>query len=90
MTRESMNVELQRIWLERRKTVLFIIHSTAEAVFLADRVLVLTARPGRIGDKFAVDLPRPRPLEIMNTDAFGAYVRRIRAALTVSGSVGFD
>jgi NitT/TauT family transport system ATP-binding protein len=90
MTRESMNIELQRIWLERRKTVLFITHSTAEAVFLADRVLVLTARPGRIGDEFAVDLPRPRPLEIMNTDAFGAYVRRIRAALTVSGSGGFD
>jgi NitT/TauT family transport system ATP-binding protein len=90
MTRESMNVELQRIWLERRKTVLFITHSTAEAVFLADRVIVLTARPGRIGDEFAVDLPRPRPLEVMNTDAFGAYVRRIRAALAASSSGGFD
>ena len=81
MTRESMNVELQRIWLERRKTVLFITHSTAEAVYLADRVIVMTARPGKIRDTFEVDLPRPRPLEVMNTEAFGAYVRRVRNAL---------
>ena len=81
MTRETMNVELQRIWMERRKTVLFITHSTAEAVFLADRVIVMTPRPGRIGDEFTVDLPRPRTLEVMNTEAFGAYVQRVRAAL---------
>jgi NitT/TauT family transport system ATP-binding protein len=89
MTRESMNVELQRIWLERRKTVLFITHSTAEAVFLADRVIVMTPRPGRIGDEFAVDLPRPRRLDVMNTERFGAYVRRVRAALN-SGGGGLD
>jgi NitT/TauT family transport system ATP-binding protein len=81
MTREAMTVELQRIWLERRTTVLFITHSTAEAVFLADRVIVLTARPGTIGDEFAVDLPRPRALEVMNTERFGGYVGRVRAAL---------
>jgi NitT/TauT family transport system ATP-binding protein len=89
MTRESMNVELQRIWLERRKTVLFITHSTAEAVFLADRVIVMTPRPGRIGDEFAVDIPRPRRLDVMNTERFGAYVRRVRAALN-SGGGGLD
>ncbi|HZV20556.1 MAG TPA: ABC transporter ATP-binding protein, partial [Hyphomicrobiales bacterium] len=76
-----MNVELQRIWLDRRKTVLFITHSTPEAVFLADRVLVMTPRPGRIGDAVTVSIPRPRTLDVVNTDAFGVYVRRIRAAL---------
>jgi NitT/TauT family transport system ATP-binding protein len=85
MTRESMNVELQRIWMERRKTVLFITHSTAEAVYLADRVIVMTARPGKIGDAFDVDLPRPRKLDVMNTEAFGAYVKRVRAALNPGG-----
>jgi len=87
MTRESMNVELQRIWMERRKTVLFITHSTAEAVFLADRVIVMTARPGEIADEFAVDLPRPRNLDVMNTETFGAYVKRIRAALNADGGL---
>jgi NitT/TauT family transport system ATP-binding protein len=89
MTRETMNVELQRIWMERRKTVLFITHSTAEAVFLADRVIVMTPRPGKIGDAFTVDLPRPRKLEVMNTESFGAYVKRVRAALNPGGG-GLD
>jgi len=89
MTRETMNVELQRIWMERRKTVLFITHSTAEAVFLADRVIVMTPRPGKIGDEFTVDLPRPRKLEVMNTEGFGAYVKRVRAALNPGGG-GLD
>ena len=84
MTRETMNVELQRIWMESRKTVLFITHSTSEAVFLADRVLVMTPRPGRIGDMLEIDLPRPRSLNVMNTPAFGAYVQRIRAALNAA------
>ncbi len=87
MTRETMNVELQRIWMDSRKTVLFITHSTAEAVFLADRVIVMTARPGRIGDVFKVDLPRPRSLDVMNTEGFGAYVRRIRTALNAGGGL---
>jgi NitT/TauT family transport system ATP-binding protein len=89
MTREIMNVELQRIWMERRKTVLFITHSTVEAVFLADRVIVLTPRPGKIGDEFSVDLPRPRKLSVMNTEGFGSYVRRVRAALNPGGG-GLD
>ncbi len=87
MTRESMNVELQRIWMESKKTVLFITHSTSEAVFLADRVIVMTARPGKIGDMFEVDLPRPRKLDVLNTEAFGAYVRRIRVALNADGGL---
>jgi NitT/TauT family transport system ATP-binding protein len=87
MTRESMNVELQRIWMERRKTVVFITHSTAEAVFLGDRVLVMTPRPGKVGDLFSVDLPRPRSLDVMNTEKFGGYVRRIRGVLNAGGGL---
>src|SRR6266705_3852328 len=87
MTREQMNVELQRIWLERRKTVVFITHSTAEAVFLADRIAVMTPRPGRIADLFPVELPRPRSLDVMTHEKFGGYVRRIRAALNAGGGI---
>ena len=87
MTREAMNVELQRIWMERRKTVVFITHSTAEAVFLGDRVLVMTARPGKVGDLFPVELPRPRSLDVMNTEKFGGYVRRIRGVLNAGGGL---
>jgi len=87
LTRETMNVELQRIWMERRKTVLFVTHSTTEAVFLADRVLVMTARPGRIGDMLEVKLPRPRSLDVMATEAFGAHTRRIRAVLSAGGGI---
>jgi NitT/TauT family transport system ATP-binding protein len=87
MTREAMNAELQRIWLERRKTVVFITHSTSEAVFLADRVMVMTPRPGKIGDLFEVDLPRPRTLDVMTTEKFGTYVRRIRKALNAGGGL---
>jgi NitT/TauT family transport system ATP-binding protein len=86
MTREQMNVELQRIWLEKRKTILFITHSIAEAVFLADRVLVMTPRPGRIMDDVRIVLPRPRPLDMVNTGEFGAYARRIRACFSAHGN----
>jgi NitT/TauT family transport system ATP-binding protein len=90
MTRESLNVELQRIWMQRRITVLFITHSTAEAVFLADRVIVLTPRPGAISDQFEVDLPRPRTLDVMTTERFGDYVRRVRAALSAQTGAGLE
>src|SRR3989442_6497587 len=85
MTREHMNLELQRIWLEKRKTVLFITHSIPEAVFLADRVLVMTPRPGHIMDDVRVNIPRPRPLEVMNTPGFGEYVRVIRKQFNIRG-----
>ena len=87
MTREQMNLELQRIWLEEKKTVLFITHSIAEAVFLADRVFVMTPRPGRIMDDVAVGLARPRSLDIMTTPDFGAYVKRIRARFQAKGGL---
>ena len=87
MTREQLNLELQRIWLEKRKTVLFITHSIPEAVFLGDRVLVMTPRPGRIMDSLRVEIPRPRSLDAMSTPAFGEHVRRLRAQFSVKGAM---
>jgi NitT/TauT family transport system ATP-binding protein len=88
MTRELMNVELQRIWLERKNTVVFITHSIPEAVFLADRVLVMAPRPGRIIDTLEVSLPRPRGLEAMNSPEFCANVDSIRGQFSAKAVVG--
>src|SRR5262252_10677714 len=85
MTREGLNLELQRIWLERRKTVLFITHSIAEAVFLADRVLIMTPRPGRITEHIPVGIPRPRALDVLSVPEFGGIVQRIRAHFSAKG-----
>ena len=60
LTRLSMQAELTRIWLQTRKTILFVTHDIEEAVVLSDRVLVMTPRPARIGEELAVELPRPR------------------------------
>jgi NitT/TauT family transport system ATP-binding protein len=87
MTREHMNLELQRIWLERRKTVLFITHSIPEAVFLADRVLVMSPRPGRILEDVRVDFARPRSLDVTSAVAFGELVRRLRARFQSRGGL---
>jgi NitT/TauT family transport system ATP-binding protein len=87
MTRESMNLELQRIWLERRKTVLFITHSISEAVFLADRVFVMTPRPGRLMRTELIGLPRPRTLDAMTLPAFGEHVRAIRACFNAKSEI---
>jgi NitT/TauT family transport system ATP-binding protein len=76
-TRMTMGHELLRIWSTTRKTVLFITHSLTEAVYLADEVLVMSARPGRIIDHIEVELPRPRTYEMMATDVFGRLRDRI-------------
>jgi NitT/TauT family transport system ATP-binding protein len=78
LTREQMNLDLQRIWLENRKTMLFITHSISEALFLSDRVVVMSPRPGRIVIDLHVDLPRPRRLAVRETPAFGRYVAQVR------------
>jgi NitT/TauT family transport system ATP-binding protein len=76
-TREIMQTELLRIWDEGRKTVLFVTHQIDEAVYLADNVLVLARRPGRIQEIVPIGLPRPRPLAVKRTPEFVAYVDRI-------------
>ena len=76
-TRMTMGHELLRIWATTSKTVVFITHSLTEAVYLADAVLVMSARPGRIIDRIAIDLPRPRTYEMMATDKFGQLRERI-------------
>jgi NitT/TauT family transport system ATP-binding protein len=76
-TRMLLGDELLRVWSETRKTVLFVTHSLNEAVYLADRVVVLSARPGRIVDDVAVDLPRPRTFAMTSTERFGVLKDRI-------------
>ncbi|HET7848993.1 MAG TPA: ABC transporter ATP-binding protein [Pseudolabrys sp.] len=84
LTRESMNMELQRIWMEAGKTVVLITHSISEAVFLADRVAVMTSRPGRLAEIVPVKLPRPRTLESLGSREFGQIVNHIRGLLNAS------
>jgi len=81
LTRERMNWELLRIWESRRKTVLMVTHDIQEATFLSDRVLVMTARPGRIRQEVVVDLPRPRSLEDLYTPRFMALSHTLRDLL---------
>ena len=78
MTRENMMVELQRIWSTTGKSVLFITHSIPEAVFLSDRVVVLSPRPGRVLQTMEIDLPRPRTLETMGSPRFAALAGALR------------
>ncbi len=81
MTRDNMNQELLRIWQEHKKTVLFVTHSIREAVFLSDRVFVMSPRPSVISRIVDIDLPRPRVLEIEETPEFNVYVTELRRAI---------
>jgi NitT/TauT family transport system ATP-binding protein len=78
LTREEMALEVLRIWTDQPKTILFVTHSITEAVLLADRVVVMSARPGRIAEIIDVDLPRPRTFEIEAHHEFQHSTRRIR------------
>jgi NitT/TauT family transport system ATP-binding protein len=86
MTRETMNLELQRIWQAQRKTVVFITHSIAEAVFLADRVVVMSPRPGRILEVIPNTMPRLRSLDDMLSPGFAESVRHVRGLLGGKGA----
>ena len=88
MTRERMNVELQRIQRETKKTALLITHSIPEAVFLADRVLVMTERPGAIAAVYDVALPRPRSLDVLSDPVFVALTQTIRKHFDVQKDIG--
>src|SRR5262249_6640400 len=85
LTRDDMNLGLQDIWLQSPKTVLFVTHSISEAVFLSDRVAVMSPRPGRIAEILRIDLPRPRDLSVRETPAFVDYARKIREVFTALG-----
>jgi NitT/TauT family transport system ATP-binding protein len=78
LTRDQMNLDLQRIWLEKRKTAVLVTHSIDEAVFLSDRIIVMTPRPGTIAETITVDLPRPRTLDRKDTPEFTAFTGHIR------------
>lgn len=88
LTREYMDTELQRICRERDATSFMVTHAIPEAVFLADQVFVMSARPGRIATVVDVDLPRPRTLDMMTTPEFGALVRRVRHILDMGTNNG--
>ena len=86
LTRERMNLELQRIWQASKKTVLLITHSISEAIFLADRVVVMSARPGRVIRELRVDIPRPRTNDtIISHPDYAPLAREIRGLLTGQG-----
>jgi NitT/TauT family transport system ATP-binding protein len=88
MTRERLNLELLRIWEQSGSTVIFVTHSISEAVFLSTRVVVMSARPGRIVGIVDVDLPQPRNVDTREDPRFADLIREVRRLLRKGG--GFD
>ena len=80
-TRDEMNLLIQKIWMETGKTIIFVTHNVTEAIFLADRVVVLTPRPGRLAHTFPIELPRPRTIDLTFTPEF------IKDVLQVKGTI---
>jgi NitT/TauT family transport system ATP-binding protein len=87
MTRDDLNVELTRIWQTSKRTVLFVTHSIAEAIFLSDRVVVMSPSPGRVQELVTIDLARPRALSVQSTPEFAAYVSHLRGLFAEVGVI---
>tara|TARA_R110002110_G_scaffold213556_1_gene426858 strand:+ start:293 stop:1123 length:831 start_codon:yes stop_codon:yes gene_type:complete len=87
LTREQMQVDLLEMWQASRKTVLFVTHSISEAVFLSDRIIVMTPRPGKVREVIDVDLGRPRDLNVRDSAEFGAIVHRVRVLFQEMGVI---
>lgn len=85
LTRDNLNLELQDIWMSSRKTVFFVTHSISEAVFLSDRVIVMSGRPGRVAALLEIKLPRPRHLRTRETPEFAEYANQILDVFTSLG-----
>jgi NitT/TauT family transport system ATP-binding protein len=85
LTRDELNIELQRMWMRSGKTVLFVTHSITEAILLSDRVVVMAARPGRVVDILTIEFPRPRPLSVRELPEFSAITRQIREIFEANG-----
>jgi len=88
ITREGMAAELQRLWMQARKTVVFITHHIPEAVFLADRIIVVSARPGSVINDVTIDLPRPRNLETLADLRFAEMCNRLRREFQMTSNQG--
>jgi len=89
ITRTQIRHDLELLWMETRKTVLFITHSIDEAIGLSDRVIVMSPSPGRIVDEIAIDLPRPRPAHLGEYPSFNAYAERIHGAFRRMGVIRY-
>jgi NitT/TauT family transport system ATP-binding protein len=85
MRREEMNLELLRVWQETRATVVFVTHSLREAVFLSDRVVVLTERPAHVQRTVTVGLPRPRTLDVLESPELSQLVKSLREQVCLAG-----
>src|SRR5262249_20593187 len=84
-TRDEMNLLIQKIWMETGKTIIFVTHNVTEAIFLADRVVVMTPRPGRLAHIFPIDLPRPRTIAQTFSPDFIELVLEIKETI-ISGT----
>jgi NitT/TauT family transport system ATP-binding protein len=88
LTRSQMNLDLQRLWATDRRTAVFITHDISEAIFLGDKVLVMSPRPGRIVAALTIELPRPRGLEVREDPVFVEYQREIREIFETMKVIG--